>query len=62
LPQIASKKGKHFRVFKNEIGQQTTTGIEALVSNDRIVEIAKMLSGEQPSASAMEHAKELLGN
>jgi DNA repair protein RecN (Recombination protein N) len=62
LPQIASKKGKHFRVFKNEIGQQTTTGIEALVSNDRILEIAKMLSGEQPSASAMEHAKELLGN
>jgi DNA repair protein RecN (Recombination protein N) len=62
LPQIASKKGKHFRVFKNEIGQQTTTGIEALDSNDRILEIAKMLSGEQPSASAMEHAKELLGN
>jgi DNA repair protein RecN (Recombination protein N) len=62
LPQIASKKGKHFRVFKNEIGQQTTTGIEALESNDRILEIAKMLSGEQPSASAMEHAKELLGN
>jgi len=62
LPQIASKKGKHFRVFKNEMGQQTTTGIEALDSNERILEIAKMLSGEQPSASAMEHAKELLGN
>lgn len=62
LPQIASKKGKHFSVFKNEMGQQTTTGIKSLDSNERILEIAKMLSGEQPSASAMEHAKELLGN
>ncbi len=62
LPQIASKKGKHFSVFKNEMGQQTTTGIKALDSNERILEIATMLSGEQPSASAMEHAKELLGN
>jgi DNA repair protein RecN (Recombination protein N) len=62
LPQIASKKGKHFSVFKNEMGQQTTTGIKALGSNERILEIATMLSGEQPSASAMEHAKELLGN
>jgi DNA repair protein RecN (Recombination protein N) len=62
LPQIASKKGKHFSVFKNEMGQQTTTGIKALDSNERILEIATMLSGEQPSVSAMEHAKELLGN
>ena len=62
LPQIASKKGKHFSVFKNEMGQQTTTGIKSLDSNERILEIAKMLSGEQPSASAMEHAKELLSN
>ena len=62
LPQIASKKGKHFRVFKNEAGEQTSTGIEALHNNERILEVAKMLGGEQASAAAMEHAKELLSN
>lgn len=62
LPQIASKKGKHFRVFKNEAGEQTSTGIEALHNDERILEVAKMLGGEQASAAAMEHAKELLSN
>ena len=62
LPQIASKKGKHFRVFKNEAGEQTSTGIEALHKDERILEVAKMLGGEQASAAAMEHAKELLSN
>ena len=62
LPQIASKKGKHFRVFKNDAGEQTSTGIEALQKDERILEVAKMLGGEQASAAAMEHAKELLSN
>ena len=62
LPQIASKKGKHFRVFKNDVGEQTSTGIEALHNDERILEVAKMLGGEQASAAAMEHAKELLSN
>jgi DNA repair protein RecN (Recombination protein N) len=62
LPQIASKKGKHFRVFKNDAGEHTSTGIEALHKDDRILEVAKMLGGEQPSTAAMEHAKELLSN
>ena len=62
LPQIASKKGKHFRVFKNDAGEQTSTGIEALHKDERILEVAKMLGGEQASAAAMEHAKELLSN
>jgi DNA repair protein RecN (Recombination protein N) len=62
LPQIASKKGKHFRVFKNDAGEQTSTGIEALQNDERILEVAKMLGGEQASAAAMEHAKELLSN
>ena len=62
LPQIASKKGKHFRVFKNEAGEQTSTGIEVLHKDERILEVAKMLGGEQASAAALEHAKELLSN
>lgn len=62
LPQIASKGQAHYRVFKNDSGAQTTTGIELLTSETRALEIAKMLSGEQPGASALQHAKELLGN
>ena len=62
LPQIASKKGKHFRVFKNDAGEQTSTGIEVLHKDERILEVAKMLGGEQASAAALEHAKELLSN
>jgi DNA repair protein RecN (Recombination protein N) len=62
LPQIASKNGKHFRVFKNDVGEHTSTGIEALHKDDRILEVAKMLGGEQPSPAAMVHAKELLSN
>ena len=62
LPQIASKNGKHFRVFKNDVGDHTSTGIEALHKDDRILEVAKMLGGEQPSPAAMKHAKELLSN
>jgi DNA repair protein RecN (Recombination protein N) len=62
LPQIASKNGKHFRVFKNDVGDHTSTGIEALHKDDRILEVAKMLGGEQPSPAAMVHAKELLSN
>ena len=62
LPQIASKKGRHFRVFKNEAGEQTSTGIEVLHKDERILEVAKMLGGEQASAAALEHAKELLSN
>ena len=59
LPQIASKKGKHFKVFKNDAGEQTSTFIEALQNDERILEVAKMLGGEQASAAAMEHANEL---
>lgn len=62
LPQIASKGRAHYRVFKNDLGAQTTTGIELLSTENRALEIAKMLSGEQPGASALQHAKELLGN
>ncbi len=62
LPQIASKKGTHFRVFKDESGPQTLTKISELRSNERVLEIAKMLSGENPGEFALQNAKELLAN
>jgi len=62
LAQIASKSGTHFRVFKDESGSQTRTNIKELTTDDRITEIAKMLSGDNPGEFALQNAKELLAN
>jgi DNA repair protein RecN (Recombination protein N) len=47
-------------VFKDHSAKETVTNIKKLDANERIIEIAKMLSGDQPSAGAIENAKELL--
>lgn len=60
LPQIASLGSHHFYVYKDHLAEETSTKIKKLSANDRIIEIAKMLSGDKPSAGAMENAKELL--
>lgn len=62
LPQIASKRGTHFKVFKDESGQQTRTNIQQLTTEERITEVAKMLSGDKPGEFALQNAKELLAN
>lgn len=60
LPQIAAKGNQHYKVFKEEINNVTTTSLKQLSEDERIVEIAEMLSGKNISDSAMTHAKELL--
>jgi len=60
LPQIASKGEFHYYVYKEVVGKRTITKVKQLDPNERIVEIAKMLSGEQPTTAAMDNAKELL--
>ncbi|OWY24414.1 DNA repair protein RecN [Sphingobacteriales bacterium UPWRP_1] len=60
LPQIASKGNTHFFVYKQQNGNRTLTGIRRLQPQERVVEIAKMLSGDQPGQMAMANAKELL--
>ena len=62
LPQIASRGEVHFFVYKEVIGKRTFTKVSKLKSEDRIVEVARMLSGDKPTAIAMQNAKELLGN
>ena len=57
LPQVASKGKSHFVVYK----EQSTTHLTRLGEDDRITEIAKMLSGSQISAAAMSQARILLG-
>ncbi len=60
LPQIAAKGEHHAYVYKVVNAQTTHTHIRTLSADERIVEIAKMMSGENVSKSAVETAKELL--
>ena len=60
LPQVAAKGAHHFKVFKETHSGSTFTQLRKLSSDQRIEEIAQMLSGEVLTESAMQHAKELL--
>lgn len=60
LPQIASKGHFHLFVFKNDDKNKTISHIKVLNKDERVVEIAKMLSTGNPSASAIKNAKDLL--
>lgn len=61
LPQIASKKGAHFLVYKEFDGNGgAQTKIKELSHNERIMELARMLSGSSLSEAAVENAKVLL--
>ncbi|OAD44703.1 DNA repair protein RecN [Polaribacter atrinae] len=60
LPQIAAKGSNHYKVYKEEVKGVTTTNLKQLSTEERIVEIAEMLSGKDISDSALTHAKELL--
>jgi len=59
-PQIAGKADAHFFVYKAMKGEAIQTNIKLLTQEERITAIAKMLSGEQPSAAAIESAKEMM--
>jgi DNA repair protein RecN (Recombination protein N) len=61
-PQIAGKADAHFFVFKNVVNNKVSTGVRQLTTDERIVAIAKMLSGEKPTAAAMENAREMVMN
>jgi DNA repair protein RecN (Recombination protein N) len=61
LPQIASKGENHYFVYKDDEGATTYTRIKQLDKQERVLEIAKMLSGDKPGESALQNARELLG-
>jgi DNA repair protein RecN (Recombination protein N) len=60
LPQIAARGKHHYKVYKFDENEQTYTSIRKLTEQERIEEIAQMLSGENYSATTVETAKELL--
>jgi DNA repair protein RecN (Recombination protein N) len=62
LPQIAAKGTQHYRVYKDDSGQQTQTHIQRLTMNERLDELAQMLSGKNITDAALLNARELLAN
>ena len=60
LPQIAAQGSTHYKVYKDETPQGTTTHMLMLSDEERVREIAQMLSGSDVSEAAIQNAKELL--
>jgi DNA repair protein RecN (Recombination protein N) len=60
LPQIAAKGDSHFKVFKTEKDDRTVTAMKVLQKEDRLQEIAQMLSGANVSEAAIRNAHALL--
>jgi DNA repair protein RecN (Recombination protein N) len=61
-PQIAGKADAHFFVYKEIVKDAVKTNIRQLTNEERITAIAKMLSGEKPTAAALENAREMVKN
>ena len=60
LPQVASRGQDHFVVYKEDGEDTTYTRIRKLLPNERISEIASLLSGEKVTEAALSNARELL--
>ncbi len=60
LPQIAAKGKAHYFVYKQDMPDQTVTCIKQLNREERLTEIARMLSGSSLTDAAIANAKELL--
>ena len=60
LPQIAAKGQDHFKVFKIDVNNKTQSELKLLSPEERVIEIAQMVSGATISESALSHARELL--
>jgi DNA repair protein RecN (Recombination protein N) len=61
-PQIAGKADTHFFVYKDIVTDTAKTNIRQLTRDERVMAIAKMLSGEKPTVAAIENAREMVMN
>ncbi len=62
LPQVAAKAIHHFKVSKEVTAERMLTSVNALSKAERRIEIARLMSGEQISEAALQHADNLLSN
>ena len=60
LPQVAAKGDYHYLVYKYDQDKESITDIKLLESEERVLELAKMLSGEELTEAAISNARELL--
>jgi len=60
LPQIAAKGAHHIKVYKEDVNEVTQTRLKNLAEDERIVEIAQMIGGNNLTDAAIANAKELL--
>lgn len=60
LPQVAARGKRHFHVYKDNSGMATVTRIKELNDDERVIEIARMLSGKEVTDAAILNAKVLL--
>jgi DNA repair protein RecN (Recombination protein N) len=60
LPQVAGKANHHQEVSKTTNGEKTTTSLRTLTDDERRVEIARMLSGEDITEAALQNAEQLM--
>lgn len=60
LPQIAAKAQKQYRVFKQDTELRTETNIVALAEDERVIEVARLLSGDKITDAALDNARQLM--
>jgi DNA repair protein RecN (Recombination protein N) len=60
LPQVASRGTMHYHVYKEDAGDSTITRIKLLSPGERILEVARLLSGSEVTETAIKNAKELI--
>ena len=60
LPQVASRGTRHFHVYKDETDNSTFTRVKLLSPEERILEVARLLSGSEVTETAIKNARELL--
>jgi DNA repair protein RecN (Recombination protein N) len=60
LPQVAARGTRHYHVYKDDTGDSTITRIRLLSARDRVVEVARLLSGSEITPIAMKNAQELI--
>src|SRR5664279_1495338 len=60
LPQVASRGTRHYHVYKDDTDNSTFTRVKLLSHDERIIEVARLLSGSEITETAMKNAKELL--
>jgi DNA repair protein RecN (Recombination protein N) len=60
LPQVASRGKRHYHVYKDDTDNSTFTRVKLLSPEERILEVARLLSGSEVTETAMNNARELL--